>query len=168
MNLFLIIILVTIISPLSTTFASKWHTSPDKWKEPRIFHSPFQNEFEKQIVFTKIDNNSINIDENTKKYSPNGAYWFALKTNDKTGQYSNSSDLLIFNERGYLLKITLVNHAGQYEKKIYWVNEKLIYIQVWWGRILGSYLIFDVESEKVIIREMVNDGEILFHQFKSR
>jgi hypothetical protein len=45
-----------------------------------------------------------------------------------------------------------------------WVNERLLYVQVWWGRILGSWYLIDVEAEKVVYREMVHSGEIPFQQ----
>ncbi len=55
---------------------------------------------------------------------------------------------------------------NNYGMKVRWINEKLLYMQVWWGRILGSYLIFDVEKERTVVREMVNDGHIPFQQFQ--
>lgn len=39
-------------------------------------------------------------------------------------------------------------------------------IIIWWGRVLGTYFIYDVEKEKIIIKEMVHDGVIPFQQFQ--
>jgi len=44
------------------------------------------------------------------------------------------------------------------------INEKLIFIRVWWGRVVGSDFIFDAEAGRFIHEEMVNDGTILFQQ----
>jgi len=45
-----------------------------------------------------------------------------------------------------------------------WISEKLIFIRVWWGRIVGSDLIFDVEKREFVYREMIHDGTHLYRQ----
>ena len=47
-----------------------------------------------------------------------------------------------------------------------WINEKLLYIEVWWGRVVGSSFVFDVEHEKFVHKETVHDGLIPFQQFR--
>ncbi len=47
-----------------------------------------------------------------------------------------------------------------------WINEKLLCIRVWWGRICGTDLIFNVEQERFIYREMVWDGGIPYYQIQ--
>jgi len=44
------------------------------------------------------------------------------------------------------------------------VGDKLIYMQVWWGRVLGTQYIYDVENECFIHREMIVDGTVLYQQ----
>jgi hypothetical protein len=41
-----------------------------------------------------------------------------------------------------------------------WLNEKLIFGEVWWGRIYATDFIFDVEQRKFIYREMAHFGEL--------
>jgi hypothetical protein len=77
-----------------------------------------------------------------------------------------STEIRVFNERDDIIKIELGDHAATYGTSIKWVNEKLLYIQLWWGRILGTYFIFDVEKEKIVIKEMVYDGGIVFEQWQ--
>jgi len=60
---------------------AEWHTPPDKWKTPRIFHSPFEGEHEKFIKISKDKNGPQNINKNDKTFSPNNAYWFVSKKN---------------------------------------------------------------------------------------
>ena len=89
-----------------------------------------------------------------------------LKKTDKTDTIY--TDLWVYNERDYLIHIKLIEHSRQYIPQIKWINEKLIYVQLWWGRIVGAYFIFDVERESIIIKEMINDGQIPFQQWNER
>ena len=159
---FIIYIFAFIIFLPTVCYSIDWHTPPDKWSEPRIFHSTFEDRYNERIVITRTE-----ITDETKKhhYSDNKAYWFILQEPDfmKSGPWSTI--IKIFNERDYLINIQLVDH-NQYGVKAKWINEKLLYIQVWWGRVLGSYLIYDVEKERVIIKEMLHDGNIPFQQYQ--
>ena len=113
----------------------------------------------------RISRVSVAEGKGEKVFSLNKTYWFSEKKPDFTKPGPWTTTLFIFNERAYLIAIQLVDH-NSYEVKSRWINEKLIIIEVWWGRILGSYLIFDVEKEKVVIEEMVHDGQISFEQFQ--
>jgi hypothetical protein len=42
-----------------------------------------------------------------------------------------------------------------------WLNEKLIFGEVWWGRIYATDFIFDVEQRKFIYREMAHFDELM-------
>ena len=159
---FIIYIFAFIIFLPTVCYSFDWHTSPNKWSEPRVFHSTFEDRYNEKIVIT-----STQITDEIKNYhySNNKAYWFTLQEPDfmKSGQWSTIIE--IFNERDYLINIQFVDH-NQYCVKAKWINEKLIYIQVWWGRVLGSYLIYDVEKERVIIKEMLHDGNNPFQQYQ--
>jgi len=41
------------------------------------------------------------------------------------------------------------------------LNEKLIFGEVWWGRIYATDFIFDVEQRKFSYREMAHFGELM-------
>ena len=139
-----------------------WHTPPDQWTEPRLYHSAFEKEYEKRILISRISKMDA---AEEMVFSPNKAYWYSYERPDfkKPGPWSTTFH--VFNERNDLIGIQLVDHS-QYEPAARWINEKLLYIQVWWGRVLGSYLIFDVEKERVVIKEMIHDGQIPFQQHK--
>lgn len=139
-----------------------WHTRPDKWSEPRRFHSEFYKHYEKRIL---ISHDILTENTGKKVLSPNKAYWFAVHRPNYMKPPPWSTNISIFNERDYLMNIRFEDH-NNYGMKVRWINEKLLYMQVWWGRILGSYLIFDVEKERTVVREMVNDGHIPFQQFQ--
>ena len=134
-----------------------------------MFHSEFDKNYENRIRIShaQIDK-KILLGKNIKErnYSPNKAYWFVAKFPDTMKPGPWSTEIRVFNERDYIIKIELVDYAAQYVTTIKWINEKLLYIELWWGRVLGTYFIFDAEKEKVVIREMVHDGGIAFQQWQ--
>lgn len=161
---------------IGIAFSFDWHTTPDKWKEERNFHSVFDAGYENRII---IGHKYIKNNIKNKIISPNKAYWFAAKPRplenlEKDGLYginfaafTPNKPIYVFNERNYLIEIKPSKDDPDYHlRKINWINEKLLYIEVWWGSVLGTYFIFDVEKEQIVIREMVNDGVIPFMQWQ--
>ncbi len=135
-NKLIVISMLLYLANVNPASSAEWHTRPDKWKEPRIFHEPFEPTFENRIEISRITNKKMK--ELVKKkltYSPNKAYWFTVDAPDtmKCGPWS--TEIKIFNERDYLVSIKLIDHAAQYTTTIKWINEKLLYVQFWWGRI---------------------------------
>jgi len=149
-----------------------WHTPPDTWLESRNTHSPFDTAFSRRIQISRVPfSDSCRF----KLTSPNNGYWFAVDpawtaevhpecrgAEFQTDQ--NDLRLFVYNERDYLVKITWVDYDNRFTVKAVWINEKLLYVQAWWGRALGLYLILDVEKEKPLIMEMVRDGTGPFRQ----
>jgi hypothetical protein len=45
--------------------------------------------------------------------------------------------------------------------EIHWLNEKLLYGSVWWGRTVSTDFVFDAEKRAFIYREMANYGELV-------
>jgi hypothetical protein len=48
-----------------------------------------------------------------------------------------------------------------------WINEKLIFVRVTWGRIAFSDLILDAEKGELIYHERASDGQIAYQQFQT-
>ena len=46
------------------------------------------------------------------------------------------------------------------------MNEKLIFVRPWWGRMAATDLLFDVEREEVISAESVTDGSLAYRQYR--
>ncbi len=159
--------------PLSFPDQFSIHTPLSKWKEPRSFHTEFDEKYEDQINISRIKlNDNITI---KKVYSPNRAYWYAkqygwAKNNSdevrETNELPKAGYIYIYNERDYLTKITIYDNYINFRISENWINEKLLYIEIWWGRILGTYLVFDVEKEKVLEKEMIHFGEMMYQQYK--
>jgi hypothetical protein len=156
-------VICVLLCAAGTSFGQTWegHTSPDKWAKPRVFHTPFDPKYETRITKSSIDFQ----DMAGKILSPNEAYWFSTEPPDTTKECPWSTSVFLYNERPYLIRIEFKNHAS-YGVKAKWINEKLVYFDVWWGRVLGSSLVYDVEKEDFIIKEMQNDGVIPFQQWE--
>lgn len=147
----------------SSGVAQQYHTRPDKWSEPRIFHQRFESQYGDRIVISRVPVQEFP----NKEFSSNKAYWFAIRTPNYMRPRPWSTQLFIYQERPYLVKIDVKDHA-HYDNRVTWVSEKLIYVRVWWGRVLGSDFVIDVEAEKIVHREMVHDGGIPFQQFRQQ
>jgi hypothetical protein len=161
------ILLFLTVGPLFgwVLFVSAIHTSPEHWTRPRIFHEPFDQEFESQIVLSRT---AVSADDVPKKIIPsgNGAYWFGVHYPDRTQSQGDpwNTRIMVYNERGYLVQLEL--KRIHYCRDIEWINEKLLKVRVWWGRVVATDLILDVEKEKFVYQEMVHGGSIPFQQYQ--
>lgn len=154
----LFLLAVGLVWPLDS-LSQSWHTTPDRWSEPRIFHSPYLPRYDFRIVFDKV---AVDVPEEGRLYS-----WFYVKEPNTLRDGPWTTEIFVSNERKEITHISLIDHKD-YERRVEWINEKLIYVSIWWGRVLGTYFIYDVESEKVIIKEMMNDGTIPHMQWKGQ
>ena len=149
----------------SEKLSSGWpsHTTPDKWKKPRVFHTTVDERYSERVLVWRAPLARV---ANEKVFSPNKAYWYSVTEPDtmKPGPYKLRID--IYNEREYLVRLDMLNIYGNFKPHVKWINEKLLYVQVWWGRVKGVDLIFDVENEQVIHKENINYGIIPFLQWQ--
>lgn len=102
--------------------------------------------------------------EDTRVLSPNRAYRYAVTRPDFKRPGPWTTAIHIHNDRDRLLRLALRDH-GNTTPKIKWINDKLLYVEIWWGRIPGSTPIPDVETERTGLREMVWDGGLLYRQY---
>ena len=124
---------------------------PDCWKEERIIHSAdFNDLWQGNTVFKKLPIGTLK----PGIYSPNKGYYFVAEDGRPNGAVT------IFAEKPYLIRIEFSELFGLSEVK--WINEKLLFMRPWWGRIAASDLIYDVEAEKVIHSEGVMDAYLAF------
>ena len=61
---------------------------------------------------------------------------------------------------GPILRVTFLDHAS-YGVRPPWLNEKLLHIRIWWGRILATELALDLETGKPLYVEDANFAEFL-------
>ena len=150
-------IIFLFLLPLPCTAAeSHWPgLPPDCWSESRMFHStenidPWQkNTFIKTIKAEK---------PKTGELSPNKGYFFLVEGGSPNGK------ITIYAEKDHLVQISFSELFGLSDVK--WINEKLLFMRPWWGRIAATDIIYDVEKEQVIYSEFVTDGYMAFQQFQ--
>jgi hypothetical protein len=94
-------------------------------------------------------------------HSPQETRWFMEIDPDYTTTSSPWTTTIYVqagSARERLLKATFVDHGNTFTAQ--WINEKLLFVQVWWGRIASSDLILDIEHGKFIYDELAHYGEL--------
>jgi hypothetical protein len=57
-----------------------------------------------------------------------------------------------------LLEASFTDHGNTFSA--HWINDELLFVQVWWGRIASSDLILEVDKGKFIYDELANYGQL--------
>ena len=143
--------------PLSSAVAGgDWPgLPPDCWSESRLFHSAEKiDSWRKNTVIKTVKAEKPKAGE----FSPNKGYFFVLEGGRPNGK------ITIYAEKDHLVEIAFSNLFGLTDVR--WINEKLLFIRPWWGRIAATDIIYDVEKEEVIHSEFVRDGHIAYQQYK--
>ncbi len=133
-----------------------FHTRPSCWQEPRIHSAP--------DLHPEPDLLRISGSLETAVLSPNGAYGFAMRETEGDAENPRRAIVEISVERPYLLQAAMPNARSVEPPK--WVNEKLLYLRVWWGRVAGTDYLLDVEAERFVLGEGFNYGGIAYQQFQ--
>lgn len=125
------------------------------WTEPRVFHEPFDVAFSECVTVVA---GQPEAHTEGAVMSANRAYWFRL-----TGTGRQEPALMV-SAGAAIWRISFKDTYRNFPIEVRWVNEKLLFFRVYWGRVAGSDYLFDAEVGKVIHREMVHDGTLLFQQ----
>lgn len=91
------------------------------------------------------------------KFSQNKGYFFVVEGGRP------SATVTIYAEKEHLVQIQFSELFGLSD--INWINEKLLFLRPWWGRIVATDMIYDVEKDKIVYAETVTDGYIAHQQF---
>src|SRR3954466_14430360 len=99
------------------------------------------------------------IKPNRLDRSPQRTRWISFAEPDysKAGPYTTTIYIGTINDDPSL-KMVIRQYEGI---SVRWLNEKLLYGSVGWGRIVSTDFIFDVEARKFIYKEMENFGELI-------
>lgn len=127
---------------------------PDCWSESRLVHSvqDLGEVWQRNTKITRREGKPV-----AGQVSPNKGYVFAVE------ESRPSARITVYAEKPHLVEIEFVELFGLSEVR--WVNEKLIFMRPWWGRIAATDLIFDVEREKFIYAESLTDGFLAHQQY---
>lgn len=149
------LITLLLLSASATAAEKNWPgLPPDCWKESRYVHGQGDWEWKTNIKVSQARaerfKNGI--------LSPNGGYSFLSEGGRPDGKVTIDA------EKDHLIVIEFKELFGLAE--IRWVNEKLIFMRPWWGRIAATDLIFDVEAEKFVWAESLVDGYLARQQYQ--
>ena len=164
MKLSVLWFLAALLAVATESIGQTFHTSPACWKESRIsHHGPARSGVANLGERITVDRTDTQLPKEVI-YSPNRAYAASVKHPDRSRPGPWNAEVLVDNERAYLVRIKLTDLRTIQEMK--WLNEKLLFLRVWWGRIEGTDFIVDVERESIIYEERFTDGAIAFRQFQ--
>lgn len=127
---------------------------PDCWTDTRLIHGAEQSDpwqRNTQITTVKAEKPKPGV------FSPNQGYFFVVE-----GERP-SVKITIYVEQDHLIQITFSSLYGLSD--IRWINEKLIFMRPWWGRIVATDIIYDVEKQRVIYAETLKDAHIAYQQY---
>jgi hypothetical protein len=128
---------------------------PDCWREERNIHGGDSDAvWQANTVIRKLNNTLLK----PGIFSPNKGYFFVTEGGRPSGAVT------IYAEKTYLIRIEFAELFGLSEVK--WVNERLLFMRPWWGRIAATDLIYDVEAEKIPYAESATDAYLAFQQFR--
>ena len=127
-----------------------------KCDDARVRYTPFEKSYSKRIIFKSVTDTEDPPQNARKEYSPERNRWMAVVEPDtsKAGPW-NTSIYFGSNSNEEVWKLTFVDQVGAGGK---WISEKLVFGQVWWGRIYATEFVIDLERHNFIYREMANYG----------
>jgi hypothetical protein len=128
---------------------------------PVNFHLPFDKTFKGRVERRETSPSSSGPADSAV-FSVNKVYWFRLSSLD---QKTTDVEIRVSNQKSELILLVKDSYLN-FPPEVKWVNEKLLFIRVWWGRVLGSDFIYDVETGRFVYDEMVHDGTLLLQQAK--
>jgi len=149
--------LVFVTATLTADAGQDFHTNPYCWDEARIVAASGPDDYE--ILLSRIDSEL----PEPSTLSPNKAYAFHLADGiwNETEQ-SWHREILVDIERPYLLKLVFPGVRDMHDVR--WINERLLFVRAWRGRIAGSDFIINIESEIVAHQERFYWGQAAFQQ----
>lgn len=89
--------------------------------------------------------------------SPQGTKWYSRTQPDYMKNGPWTSTVLVGDESGTVFGLVFPNH-GSGGVTAQWINDQLLFLTVWPGRIVSIDLILNVETGKLIYSERANYG----------
>jgi hypothetical protein len=135
---------------------------PDSCENRSVeYESPAQS-FENNIHVLRVAKGVDPPLGQKQNLSPQGTRWYVEIDPDYTSTKNPWNTTLYIggvpHKEKVLLKATFTDHGNSFSAK--WINEDLLFIQVWWGHILSSDLILDVHEGKFIYDKLANYDQL--------
>jgi hypothetical protein len=131
-----------------------------KCGDARVRYEPFDESYSARMQFHSPVSSDAQPTAKDKTFSPHRTHWLAEPPLDmmKPGPWTARAYLGAV-ESAPDVELTFVD-VVEGEPDMRWLNEKLVFGEVWWGRHYATDFIFDLEQRKFIDREMANFGEV--------
>ena len=137
--------------------------NPACWDGPRIYHEGLPKaDLAKRV---NLIQGPPGATTGEAIVSPNGGYRMWVRNPDTSKPGPWHAALIVDAERKTRPTLLIEDVAGPITPR--WINEKLIFIRVTWGRIAFSDLILDAEKGELIYHERATDGQIAYQQFQT-
>ena len=132
-----------------------------KCGEATVQYTPFDENYSQKIVLREVPNPGPSEPEGNKEYSPQRTAWVLASSPEYSRQGPWNTTLAIATPAGSkILQLAFHDHANG-GANVQWLNEKLLFGRVWWGRIYSTDFILDVEKEQFIYKQMAHYGEMI-------
>jgi hypothetical protein len=120
-----------------------WHEKPSR--------ETLQNIKVARVSLTKDQLNKV---AGLAKEPENGPRWLMEETPDTTrsGRWKTQLDIFDDFDADHFVRIELIDHVSG-GVKYTWLNDKLLFVEVWWGRIACTDFILNTETRKFLYIE---------------
>ena len=154
-----------VLLALPAAAQQEFHTPPACWTAPRITHGPWSEQPGERAAVLR---ERVAPAEGAQWLaSPNGAYRLRKVDPDFSAPPPWNTRIVVEVERPEAVVVELRNHGNATAYAV-WVNEKLVLVRVWWGRVLGADLLVDVERGEIVWRDTVRGGDAPFEQSRGQ
>ncbi len=164
-----VLCLFLVATSLPAVATAKQHTpASDDCRDLNIvrYESPAANHLKENIVIKKMTDKFIapsTVDEDTEKISPQGTARLIFTEQPdftKTGIWNTKARIIGNTAHPVNLMLEFKDHANQYVLAD-WLNEKLIFLRVWWGRLVSTDLILNVETGEPLYVEQAEYHDLV-------
>ncbi len=132
-----------------------------KCGEATVQYTPFDENYSQRIILREIPNPGASEPEGNKEYSPQRTAWVSPSSPDYSRPGPWNTAVTIATPAGLkVLQLAFHDHASG-GGSVQWLNEKLLFGRVWWGRIYSTDFILDVEKEQFIYKQMAHYGKLI-------
>lgn len=90
-----------------------------------------------------------------KSFSPHKSRWFSVWRDHAVGVNSGLTEVVVERAPNDFLLVSMKD-VYQDGVEVRWINDKLLFVEAWWGRIAATEMILDVESGSWIYQEVAD------------
>jgi hypothetical protein len=132
-----------------------------KCESARVHYTPFADSYSARIQVNSLSESVTELSTHEKVFSPQHTRWWSQVLPDtmKPGPWTTRV-FMGTGESDPNVELRFVDE-GSGGVDVHWLNEKLIFGEVWWGRIYATDFVFDVEQRRFTYREMAHFGELI-------